>query len=397
MDKLNFISLYSGCGGMDAGFLRAGYNCLRAFDIDKLAVKIHNKNNGDSAVTLDLQEASINDLLANGTPEVVLAGSPCQGFSTAGKRNFDDPRNSLLSLAGDLAIKVRPKVFIAENVSGVLAGSHRQYWDKLISKLRLKGYSTKTVTLDAVELGLPQRRRRVILVAWRGDSNPNFNTYNSNYSTLRNAFLNIDKVPQHNKTFLTTGSKDFLIAQKIRPGQKLSNVRGGANSIHSWDIPEVFGHTNEIEKIVLITTMVLRRKERVREFGDADPVSIKSLERELGSATPQNVYQLIKKGYMREIGSKVDLVNTFNGKYRRLAWDSVSLTVDTRFGDPRYFLHPEENRGFTVREAARIQGFSDDFVFSGNEKKDYKMIGNAVPPPMGEFIGNCVRYLLLKN
>ncbi len=98
---------------------------------------------------------------------------------------------------------------------------------------------------------------------------------------------------------------------------------------------------------------------------------------------------------MREIGDTHDLTGAFNGKYRRLSWDKPSNTVDTRFGSPTYFLHPEEQRGFTVREAARIQGFPDSFIFSGTEKEQYQMVGNAVPPPMAKKIALQIRKLLL--
>src|SRR5258708_3791391 len=91
---------------------------------------------------------------------------------------------------------------------------------------------------------------------------------------------------------------------------------------------------------------------------------------------------LIAKNYIRRVGDCFDLVHTFNGKFRRLRWDQPSLTVDTRFSSPRYFLHPEEQRGFTIREAARIQGFPDDFIFFGESKAQIRHIGNAVPPPV---------------
>lgn len=103
---------------------------------------------------------------------------------------------------------------------------------------------------------------------------------------------------------------------------------------------------------------------------------------------------LIHKGYIRRTGDECDLVGTFNGKYRRLSWSEPSYTVDTRFGAPRYFLHPDEQRGFTVREAARIQGFRDDYIFHGNEAAQYRVIGNAVPPPLAVQAAEFTRQLL---
>jgi DNA (cytosine-5)-methyltransferase 1 len=105
---------------------------------------------------------------------------------------------------------------------------------------------------------------------------------------------------------------------------------------------------------------------------------------------------LIRKGYVRKKGALWDLANTFNGTFRRLEWNKPSHTVDTYFGNPRYFLHPSENRGFTVREAARIQGFPDSFIFFGCEASQYRQVGNAVPPPIARALAATVRRAILK-
>lgn len=392
--KPSFISLFSGCGGLDAGFIESGFTCKQAFDIDKKVIDIHRMNLGDSGTVADLRDITKEQLLKKGKPSVVVAGSPCQGFSTAGKRELHDPRNSLLLRAGKIAIQVKPKVFIAENVAGALSGEHKIYWQDLENMLRAAGYSTTTLKLNANELGLAQMRSRVIMLAWTGQKEPKFTSEVTMPTTLAEALSGVDDLPQHEKTFLPEGSSHFLISNRIKRGQKLCNVRGGAASIHTWEIPEVFGKTTLQERIVLQTTMKLRRSERRRDFGDADPVSLDSLVREIGSKAPKLVDGLVKKGYMRIVEERFDLANTFNGKYRRLDWDSISLTVDTRFGDPRYFLHPSEHRSFTVREAARIQGFPDWFVFPGRSVDSFKMIGNAVPPPMAKYLADGVRGLL---
>ena len=109
------------------------------------------------------------------------------------------------------------------------------------------------------------------------------------------------------------------------------------------------------------------------------------------------MHALTEKGYLKSVEGGVDLVGTFNGKFRRLAWDKPSCTVDTRFGSPRYFLHPSQQRGFTVREAARIQGFDDSYIFAGSEKSQYRLIGNAVPPPLGELAAKFAKRLLGKD
>src|SRR5262249_27722722 len=135
-----------------------------------------------------------------------------------------------------------------------------------------------------------------------------------------------------------------------------------------------------------------RRQKRKRKVGDADPVSLAVLEKEFKRPLKSLVKSLKNKGYIRDVdGKNFDLSNTFNGKFRRLAWNGFSPTVDTRFGSPRYFLHPDEHRGFTPREAARIQGFDDNFIFEGSIEQQFEMIGNAVPPPMAEAIAKIIK------
>lgn len=389
-----FISLFSGCGGLDVGLEAAGLSCSHAFDIDPEAIQVHRNNVPGEATVADLNKLSASDLVKQTKPKVIVAGSPCQGFSTVGKRDINDPRNSLLTRAGQLATSLRPRVFIAENVAGAISGPHRHYWDSLDSHLRESGYSTTTIRLNAKELGLAQSRSRIFLVAWLGDRTINHTIKSVEPVTLAHALKGVQGIHGHDVQLLSPNSTHYKIAQHIGPGQKLCNVRGGSNSVHTWQIPEVFGRTTATERRLLSAIMRIRRIERIRDFGDADPVKLKSLQREIGSDAEDILNTLIGKGYVRKLPGGYDLTNAFNGKYRRLDWNSISITVDTRFGDPRYFLHPSENRSFTVREAARLQGFPDAFVFSENTRTNYRLIGNAVPPPMGKEIGELAKTLL---
>ena len=120
------------------------------------------------------------------------------------------------------------------------------------------------------------------------------------------------------------------------------------------------------------------------------------MSEKFGNKVVEDLKKLQKKGYIRVKDGLYDLVATFNGKFRRLDWNEPSLTVDTRFGEPKYFLHPDEDRGFTVREAARIQGFPDSFVFHGPIREQYRMIGNAVPPPIAARLSEFVKEIILK-
>jgi len=392
-NAMTFASLFSGCGGFDLGFATRGFRLIGAFDCDSDVVNNFEANIEGPVTRVDLTNGIPNTHSLIGV-DVLIAGPPCQGFSTAGKRLVNDERNHLLTLAGALALKVSPKVLVVENVSGALSGEHARYLKALDTTMRLSGYHTHIIRCQTTDLGMAQLRRRVLFFAWRTGKDFEFVIPKLPSAELRSVLAGVNKLPNHRPVKINRQSREWLIAQRIKPGQKLSNVRGGQNAVATWDIPEVFGSVTEHERTVLELLRRMRRQKRQRDHGDADPVSLDRLEAALGSRFHRLVEQLITKGYLRRIDGGVDLVGTFNGKFRRLAWDRPSCTVDTRFGSPRYFLHPSQHRGFTVREAARIQGFPDSYVFRGSEQAQYRMIGNAVPPPLGAFAADLVKRLL---
>lgn len=390
---MNFVSLFSGCGGFDLGFMEQGFRPLAAYDVDKTACDNYKANVDRVIETVDLRNGIPNEKKFRGA-DVVIAGPPCQGFSTAGKRLVHDERNHLLTMTGELALRILPKVLVVENVPGVLAGKHALYWNQMDSLLREAGYRTKTVCYQASDLGMAQLRKRVLLFAWRTRKDIDFSFPELTGGNLRSVLNGVWGEANHDPKRLKPDTRDWVIATKIRPGQKLSNVRGGMNAVATWEIPEVFGHVTPHEKTVLELLRRLRRQDRQRNFGDADPVSFARLKAALGDKFNLLVQSLLAKGYLRKVEGGVDLVGTFNGKYRRQDWNSPCSTVDTRFGSPRYFLHPKYHRGFTVREAARIQGFKDHYIFQGSEQAQYRVIGNAVPPPLGNVAAQIAKRLL---
>ncbi|MFZ0932431.1 MAG: DNA cytosine methyltransferase [Syntrophobacteraceae bacterium] len=383
-----FVSLFSGCGGFDLGFTEAGFRCLTAVDVEPAAARVHVKNFQASFLLHDLSSKTLPGLSVR--PDVLIAGPPCQGFSTAGKREFDDPRNELLRTAGELALALKPKVFVLENVRGVISGSHKQYWDRLKHTLKDK-YEVEELCCLGTEMGVPQIRKRMVLLAWERGREVRIEIQKLEAGDLRSALLGVENVPDHIPKFLPPNSKLLLIAKKIKQGQKLSNVRGGTNAIPTWEIPEVFGQVTNGEKRCLEALRAARRRFRLRPFGDADPVGLELISEVAGYDVSKEIASLLEKHYVRKMNGALDLTHTFNGKFRRLHWDRPSLTVDTRFGSPRYFLHPEQHRGFTSREAARIQGFPDSFVFEGSDSERFRLIGNAVPPPLAKLIATFIR------
>lgn len=378
----SFLSLFSGCGGLDLGFRQAGFTSLGAYDADPGALAVHAQNLGAPTYRCDLSRGVLPNTVS-ARPDVVLAGSPCQGFSTIGKRVLDDSRNELLLCAGRIAVKLRPKVFVAENVPAAASGEHTKYWEQLIQMLRGAGYRCRTMRLNAADFGVSQVRRRLFLVASVGAEMPEICGTPARRRTVAESLAGMsENTANHEPAFLAHTSHDYLISRRIGPGQKLCDVRISPRSVHTWQIPEVFGRTSKLERTILILVARLRRRERVRSFGDADPVEMSRLEHVLGFKPEQQITTLIAKNYLRTVNGKIDLRHAFNGKFRRLDAHGLSPTVDTVFGAARNFLHPIEHRGLTVREAARIQGFPDSFVFSGPRAHQYRFVGNAVPPPV---------------
>ncbi len=388
-------SLFSGCGGFDLGFSQAGFKCIGAFDSDPLAIEVYRKNFSFPAQVLDLNVCSELELRCK--PDVVIAGPPCQGFSTVGQRKTEDPRNLLLPKAARLAVKLGPGVVVLENVGGVIAGDHRRFWQQAIDVFNANKYEVSELVCDAYDFGVPQRRRRVVAVAWKTAFRGEVALTKATGGRLCDVFSNLECQPNHEPIELAADSYAGRIARRIGQNQKLCNVRESPRAVHTWQIPEVFGRTNKKERDFLTALLHRRRQCRLRDFGDADPVSARELSRYVGHAVMPTIKSLINKGYVRRVEGSYDLVHTFNGKFRRLAWDLPSPTVDTRFGDAYYFLHPKEHRALTIREAARIQGFPDDFAFHGSIRSQYRMIGNAVPPPLAKALAMFIQTKLLNG
>lgn len=388
--KITYASLYSGCGGLDQGFYDAGLKGVCAIDHDRAALSVLAKNIGTKTKCMDLATFSEQHLPLLEGADIVAAGPPCQGFSTAGPNNPDDERNDHVWNVARIATLAKPKVVVIENVRGLLSAKNSHHFDKTVALLRGNGYSVSSSVYKLSDYGIAQRRVRVLILAIRSSTHVSLQIPCQERRSIGDVFKGVHEACDFYPEPLLENSADALIAQKIAPGQKLSNVRSGLSSVHTWDIPEVFGSVSCQEVNLLETVVKLRRQNRRRDFGDADPVSLVDLKQFFGADTFGIVEVLIQKGYLRRIGDLIDLRNTFNGKFRRLKWDDVSPTVDTRFGQPRYFLHPEENRGLTVREAARIQSFGDTFKFEGAKTTKYRMIGNAVPPKFAKLVAAAI-------
>ena len=375
-----FASLYCGAGGLDLGFIAAGYQCVAAFDVDAAAIAAYNRNLGRHGAVADLCSTNPNVASALKCVDVVLAGPPCQGFSTAGRNDPHDERNLHLQRTAQLAAASAAKVVVIENVKGLLGARYRAQLDSCMATLKNSGFEVSYRLFDLSEYGVAQIRQRVIILGTRGMAPISLDDIGkATKRTLRDAISNLSgQRTGQGRRRLT--ARDQRIASYISPGQRLTNVRSGPRSVHTWSIPEVFGDVSEQEKSVLEAISRLRRRCRRREVGDADPILASQVTRYLRKESESILSMLEARGYVRRIDDRFDLTHTFNGKYKRLKWDDCAPTVDTRFVEPRYFLHPEECRGFSVAEMAALQDFPDTYVFPDCVTISSRLIGNAVPP-----------------
>jgi len=327
VDRLCAIDLFSGCGGLTLGLKQAGFNILSAVEIDATAVRTYEANHKDvTVVHADIRELSAAGLrrelgLRPGQLDLLAGCPPCQGFSTLRTRNGAnrnrDFRNGLIQEMLRFARAFRPKTIMMENVPKLV--EHKPFGE-FCAGLRKLGYRIAFEIKDASRYGVPQRRRRLILLASRG--------------------FDIQFAVEARHTRTVRGAIGWL----SEPGH-------GRDRLHN--MPEK------------------RRSEKVLNL-------IRDIPKDGGSRGD------LPKSRQLDCHRRSD---GFNDIYGRMAWDAVAPTITSGCFNPSKgrFLHPEQNRAITMREAALLQGFPRDYVFDLSSGKEAiaLMIGNALPP---EFI-----------
>ena len=469
------VSLFCGCGGMDLGFAGAGFAVVRAIDLDPAAAAVHAANFGAPAVLGDVTGTDFAAWRRElGPVDVVLGGFPCQGFSKAGPKRADDPRNGLYRAMLGAVRELRPACFVAENVEGLAQNFGGRYLEQISGDFGALGYQVAVALIDAIGYGVPQHRRRIFFVgtaagmAPAGWPQPSCAVRVRNGETGRprsmpsalHGLLGPDRRPelaphlresilQPNGTESSVpasvaagsvvGAVDVLagtelavlaepaavsaaigdlrsldapvpghevltgwparyeaIIKAIGPGQKLCNVRHGPESVRTWDIPQAFGPVTAAERDILEAIARNRRHRKYGTIPNGNPLPVPVIEELTGQRGLGPVLDgLCQRGFAKALTGGYDLRGGLfcSGQFRRPAWDAPAPTVLTGFGNPRYFLHPLEDRPFSLREAARLQGFPDTFVLRppGVPLPDaFRLVGNAVPPPLARALAGQV-------
>ncbi|WP_339155845.1 DNA (cytosine-5-)-methyltransferase [Actinomadura luteofluorescens] len=359
------LDLFSGAGGLSLGLQRAGWTLAAAVDYDERALETHAANFPGMSLHMDLGDPAERDRLeevlepAVGKIDLVAGGPPCQPFSRAGRskirhlvehhgRDPHDLRKELWSAYLDVIKRIKPRAVLMENVPDMGLGDDFFVVRVIEQQLEELGYATEVRLVDAWRYGVPQHRKRLILLArndiekfeWQSACAEDERT------TLREAIG--DLPPLHAVPLERVGERRLrYFTPRELQSSFAAEMRKRAPQEVVWD----------------------HMSRRVRE----------------------DDWIIFKKMNSKTLYSEIDpelqryKADDFTDKYKKLDWEDLSRSITAHIAkDGYWYIHPDQNRTLTVREAARIQTFPDRFRFAGTRSDAFRQIGNAVPPFLGE-------------
>jgi DNA (cytosine-5)-methyltransferase 1 len=343
--KINVVDLFSGIGGLSLGFENAGFNILGGVDNWETACLTYDYNHKSKSLCADLSTCSTNEILdnfsiSNEDVHVVVGGPPCQGFSTIGNRNDEDPRNNLVFSYIKHVMNMRPHYFVMENVNGILLAKNRKLCEIVKDEVAKHGYQLIYKEVVSADYGVPQLRKRVIFVGWDVTLKP---------------FL----FPKPTQGHHTTVGDAILDLPALEAGESVSQycsspltdyqrwARNGCTELHNH---QAANHSKKLIEII--------------------------------SHIPDG-------GNRKSIPDHLQPKSGFHNSYARLDSKKPAIAVTSNMRKPSSAraTHPKQNRGLTVREGLRLQSFKDDFIILGSRTDQYLQVGNAVPPLLGLAMG----------
>ncbi len=357
-----FADLFCGCGGMSLGLIDAGFTDVIAADFWDVAMrnylsyyKLATTNFYQTNMFNENERLELIDAIRAANIDLLAGGPPCQGFSTLGKREEKDTRNTLVESYLQVALAIKPKLLIMENVPAIQSMKHssgKRYPEYAKQLLQENGYYAETVFVTGEQVGLSQTRKRLFLVAL----NKNYLRYVDDYAKVLAETL-----------------------ERLQPAWECTTLRsviGDLPSLQSGEGSEemiVDGKTIYNHYAFAYEKNTLARIRAVPENGGLQDIPDHLLSNHL---------KKMKSGGYGSGGFVKNL-------YGRLDWDAPSGTVVAgikKITCGRFF-HPVDHRLLTVREAARLQSFPDDYKFLGGLIDQYTVVGNAVPPKFAKYIG----------
>lgn len=349
MKRFNVIDLFCGCGGLSYGFEKAGFNVLLGIDNDAKALETFELNHANAKsicgdITKVTYEKDIKPLIGKKTIDVIIGGPPCQGMSLSGPRKFDDPRNKLYLSYIRLVDEIKPKMFVIENVPGLVGLFGGQIKDSILEKFRSMGYDIQYKILCAADYGVPQSRRRVVFVGSR---------------------IGGFEYPEYTE-------------KKVTCSMALSDLPPLENDLGEEVMDYASKPANDYQKLMR------KNSDKVRNHVAASH-----------SDKVKNIIALVPDGgNYKDLPEEFIHTRNFHVAWTRFASDKPAPTIDTGH---RHHFHYKYNRVPTVRECARLQSFPDDFVFLGNKTQQFRQVGNAVPPVMAKEIAKQIIKTLENN
>lgn len=407
---LKYIDLFAGAGGLSEGFIRCGFEPIAHVEMNKDAcdtlktrtafhyLKENNRineyidylkgkstrddlwssipkhliksviNKEISPETLPSIFEIIDNELDNKEVDLVIGGPPCQAYSVAGRARdpkgmVDDPRNHLYKYYVEFLKRYNPKMFVFENVPGILSANNGQYLELIFKAVKDAGYDLDKKVLNAKNFGVLQDRKRVIIIGWRKNLNlkyPNFEDKVNQYEILKDLFSDLPKI--HSGQGEWRALKYF---KKTTPYLDNAKIRNGLD--FTTQHISRFNNENDLEIYRIAVDKWVNEGKRLNY-----------------AELPE---RLIKHNNTKSFTNRFQVVNH----------KGVSHTVVAHIcADGHYYIHPDinQNRSISVREAARIQSFPDDYFFESSRTTAYKQIGNAVPVLMAEGIANKIMEMI---
>ena len=356
--KFTCVDLFSGAGGLSRGFMDAGYDVVLGVDFDDAALKTFKENHGTAeAMKLDLFDHNNIDVIVEFLKErnieldVLVGGPPCQGFSIAGPRDMNDKRNSLYLAMVKLAKRLQPQAIVLENVPGMLQMNGGIGAKRIVQDFEEIGYKMVPKLLYAPEYGIPQIRKRVFFVGLK-DENKEF------------------EFPEAMFT-----QRDYVTCEEAIGDLPALQTADG-EIIYGEEIQEYnFAPMNPYQEKM--------RRNSTHVYNHIGSIPIEKTKSMIALVPEGKNYKALPEEYSG--------LYKYHEALTRYHSKKPSNTINTGH---RSHFHYKWNRIPTVRESARLQSFPDDFIFWGNKSQQYKQVGNAVPPMLGEVVAKkLIEYL----
>ena len=394
MKNYTFIDLFAGCGGLSEGFYRQGFKALAHVEIDHWAcdsLRTRMKHYGykdyeKEVIEYDITAEDIIERIENAvkgrTVDIIIGGPPCQAYSTAGrvrdgKKMATDARNYLFESYVRILEHYMPKFFVFENVTGLLSAKVEGSFI-FPRVLKALGHNYKVIknpdvlVHNTADYGVPQLRKRVIIMGVRND-------------------IDIDTIQLYSDVVKTHWNPETPEGE--RNGRKrFVDVKEAIGDLPPVE-PGCDASTNEFDYPCDNEFLLRIGSPGIHPLKDHIARGHNDLDRERFQVMIHNHWSF---GQLRRAMPQYEHehARVFDNSYVVQWWDLPSKTILAHiYKDGFQFIHPDESqrRTFTVREAARIQSFPDDFEFGGSRSEKYKQIGNAVPPLFAEALAKSIR------